>query len=252
MEYSIKEMADLAGVSSRTLRYYDEIGLLKPYRNKASTYRIYGQREVDLLQQILFYRSMDIKLEHIKDIMNNPNFNVCMALLQHHEQLLLKRTELNQLILTVEKTIAHHKGEIKMSNKEKFEGFKKEKLSENERSHGGEIREKYGEEIIEASNRKFMNLSEREYNEMQKVEEELFQALKEVVQTHDLESESAKSVFDKHKAWLNFSWPSYSSDAHKGLAEMYKADERFGEYYNNRAEMDVVDTLHDIIFKYAK
>ena len=65
MEYTIKNLAQLAGVSVRTLRYYDEIGLLKPCRVNLSGYRIYGEKEVDLLQQILFYKSIDMKLEEI-------------------------------------------------------------------------------------------------------------------------------------------------------------------------------------------
>ena len=56
MEYTVRQLAEIAGISSRTLRYYDEIGLLKPARMNSSGYRIYGQREVDRLQQILFYR----------------------------------------------------------------------------------------------------------------------------------------------------------------------------------------------------
>ncbi len=252
MKYTIKEIADLAGVTLRTLRYYDEIGLLKPNRKPTSGYRIYDQKEVDLLQQILLYRSMDLSLDQIQEIMSNPKFNITEALLAHQEQLFSRRDQLDQLIETVEKTIAYHKGEIKMSNKEKFEGFKKEKLAVNERKHGQEIREKYGEDTIKASNKKFMNLSEDEYNRMQKTEEELFQSLKEVGKTKDLETDSAKNVYDLHKAWLNFSWPSYSVEAHKGLAEMYMADERFMAYYNERAEMEVVEILHDIIIKYAK
>lgn len=58
MEYTVKEFADLAGVSGRTLRYYDQIGILKPARINESGYRIYGSEEVDLLQQILFFANL--------------------------------------------------------------------------------------------------------------------------------------------------------------------------------------------------
>ena len=66
MEYTVQKLAQLAGVSSRTLRYYDEIGILKPARTNSSGYRIYGQQEVDRLQQILFYRELGVTLELIK------------------------------------------------------------------------------------------------------------------------------------------------------------------------------------------
>ena len=68
MEYSIKKLSEIAGVSTRTLRYYDEIGLLKPARDSSSGYRRYGKKQVDILQQILFYKELGISLDEIKEI----------------------------------------------------------------------------------------------------------------------------------------------------------------------------------------
>ena len=195
---------------------------------------------------------MDMKLEEIQKIISRSDFDISMALIDHLQQLVLRRNQLDQLISTVEKTIAYNKGEIRMSNKEKFEGFKKEILTENESKFGEEVREKYSEETLIDSNKRFMNLSEDEFNNMQNTENEMFHSLKEVVKTKDLESEAAKDVYENHKAWLNFTWKSYSSEAHIGLAEMYVGDERFSKYYNARAEAEVVTTLRDIIIKYAK
>ncbi|MGG7214638.1 MerR family transcriptional regulator [Clostridium nigeriense] len=252
MEYAIKKLAEMAGVSTRTLRYYDEIGLLKPCRVNSSGYRIYGEKEVDILQQILLYRSMDISLDEIQNIISNPNFDICKSLIEHRKGLISRRNQLDQLILTVEKTIEYKKGERSMSNKEKFQGFKKERLEENEAKYGKEIRDKYGKETIEASNKKFMNMSEEDFNEMNKIEEEIFKGLLEVVENGDLDSKTARDVYENHKRWLGFTWNSYSKEAHIGLAEMYVADERFAKYYNDKAGIEVVNTLRDIIVKYAK
>lgn len=251
MEYTIKKLADIAGVSARTLRYYDEIELLKPCRITSSGYRIYGEKEVDLLQQILFYRSLDMKLEEIQDIISHPDFDVDKALLQHHKRLISRRNQIDQLIETVEKTLAYKKGVIEMSNKEKFEGFKKEKIAENEAQYGKEIEEKYGKDKVEASNKKFMSLTEQDFNKMQLIESEMFEALKKVMVTKDYNSLEAEVVFSRHKEWLCFTWPSYSSEAHKGLAEMYVADERFAKYYNDRVGLGAVEVLRDIILKFA-
>lgn len=252
MEYTIKKLAEMAGISTRTLRYYDEIGLLKPCRVNSSGYRIYGEREVDILQQILLYRSMDIKLEEIQKIISNSSFDICQSLIEHQKNLIARRNQLDQLILTVEKTIEYKKGEISMSNKEKFEGLKKERLEENERKYGKEIRDKYGKETVEASNKKFMNMSEEDLNKMSEIEEKIFSGLLEVVNTEDLESKAAQEVYENHKNWLSFTWNSYSKEAHIGLAEMYVADERFAKYYNDKAGKEVVKTLRDIIVRYAK
>lgn len=252
MEYTIKKLAEMAGISTRSLRYYDEIGLLKPCRVNSSGYRIYGEKEVDILQQILLYRSMDIKLDEIQNIISNPSFDICQSLIEHQKNLISRRNQLDQLILTVEKTIKYKKGEISMLNKQKFEGFKKESLDKNEKKYGKEIREKYGKETVEASNKKFMNMSEEEFNKMNKIEEEIFNGLLEVVASRDLDSKTARDVYENHKKWLGFTWPSYSKEAHIGLAEMYVTDERFAKYYNDKAGLEVVNTLRDIIVKYAK
>lgn len=252
MEYTSKKFAELSGVSVRTLRYYDEIGLLKPCRINSSGYRIYGEEEVDLLQQILIYRSMDMKLEDIQKLIYQPDFNIYSALKEHYNQLISRKNQLEQLILTVEKTLEHKKGEREMSNKEKFEAFKKNKLEENEAKHGNEIREKYGKETVEASNKKWMNMSEEDINKMQEIEREMFESLSKVINSNDLDSEEAQNVYKKHKDWLCFSWPVYSTEAHAGLAEMYVADERFAKYYNDKAGLGATEVLRNIIVKYAK
>lgn len=98
MEYTIKRMAELSGVSSRTLRFYDEINLLKPAKLSPSGYRIYGNQEVDRLQHILFYRSLEFKLEQIREILDNPTFNHQQALLQHQKMLKEKRKQIDTLL----------------------------------------------------------------------------------------------------------------------------------------------------------
>lgn len=86
MEYTINNLSKLAGVSTRTLRYYDEIGLLKPKRISTSGYRIYGEDEVNLLQQILFYKELDLSLEKIRSIVNSEDFD-CVAALYEHKKI---------------------------------------------------------------------------------------------------------------------------------------------------------------------
>src|SRR6478735_5387324 len=117
MEYTVQKLASLAGVSTRTLRYYDEIGILKPARINSSGYRIYGQAEVDRLQQILFYRELGISLESIKEIVTVSSFDGAAALREHREKLLEKKEQLEMLIANVDKTIAVTEGRMNMSNK---------------------------------------------------------------------------------------------------------------------------------------
>ncbi|MEQ2526844.1 MerR family transcriptional regulator [Bacillaceae bacterium CLA-AA-H227] len=250
MEYTVQKLAQLAGVSSRTLRYYDEIGILKPARINSSGYRIYGQREVDRLQQILFYRELGVNLETIKDIMTSPSYDGAKALKEHREQLLEKRKQLDLLISNVEKTIASTEGRINMSNKEKFEGFKKKMVEENEQKYGKEIREKYGEETVNKSNAKLMNMSEADYEAVTKLEAQVKATLAEAFKTGDPASELAQKAADLHKQWLTYYWTEYSEAAHAGLADMYVGDERFTAYYD-KEQPGTAEFLRDAIHIYT-
>lgn len=88
MEYTVQKLGQLA----RTLRYYDEIGLLKPARINSSGYRIYCSNEVDRLQQILFYRELGVNLDSIKEIITSPIFDASTALKEHRKKLLEKKS----------------------------------------------------------------------------------------------------------------------------------------------------------------
>ncbi|MDN4495179.1 MerR family transcriptional regulator [Ureibacillus aquaedulcis] len=250
MEYTISKLAKLAGVSSRTLRYYDEIDLLKPSRINSSGYRIYGQKEVDRLQQILFFRELEVDLETIIQIMNEPNFDQSNALIHHYNQLVQKRARLDKLIETIDKTIAHQKGEITLNNHEKFEAFKDNLVTENEQKYGEEIRKKYGDKTVDESNAKFRGMSKEDYEAMEKLGNEILELLPKAFKTGDPSSELAQQLAAKHKEWLTYSWPSYSKEAHRGLAEMYVADERFTAYYDKGIEGGT-EFLKDAIFVYV-
>ncbi|MGX6444718.1 MerR family transcriptional regulator [Neobacillus sp. K501] len=250
MEYTVQKLASLAGVSTRTLRYYDEIGILKPARINSSGYRIYGQAEVDRLQQILFYRELGVGLESIKDIVTSPSFDGAQALREHHEKLLEKREQLNLLIANVEKTIAVTEGRMNMSNKEKFEGFKKKLIEDNEKKYGKEIREKYGEETVNASNAKMMNMTQEQYDEVTALADQVQFTLAEAFKTGDPAGELAQKAVDLHKQWLTYYWSEYSKEAHAGLAQMYVDDERFTAYYD-KEQPGTAEFLRDAVHIYT-
>jgi len=250
MEYTVQKLGKLAGVSTRTLRYYDEIGILKPARINASGYRIYGQKEVDKLQQILFYRELGVGLDSIREIVTAPSFDGAKALREHRGKLLEKREQLDMLIANVEKTIALTEGRISMTDKEKFEGFKQKLLDDNEKKYGKEVREKYGESAVEKSYDKVKNMTREEYDELTKLSEEITKILGEAFKTGDPAGDLAQRAADLHKQWLTFYWDSYSKEAHAGLAQMYVDDERFRAYYDKK-QPGTAEFLRDAILIYT-
>lgn len=250
MEYTVQSLAKIAGISSRTLRYYDEIGLLKPARINSSGYRIYAQAEVDRLQQILFYRELGISLENIRDILNAPSFDELNALKEHRVKLLERRKQLDLLIANVNQTIAVKEGGIRMTDSEKFAGFKQKMIDENEKKYGKEIREKYGEETVNDSNKKLLNMNEEQYLEIGKLGTQINETLKAAMATGDPAGDLAQKAADLHRQWLSLTWDKYSKEAHAGLAQMYVDDERFTAYYDQIAPGAAV-FLRDAILIYT-
>ena len=125
MEYTIHKLANLSGVTVRTLHHYDQIGLLCPMRMGSNGYRIYGEKEGDLLQRILFYRELGIPLKRIKQIINADDFHKEKELEEQLKTFIQKSARLDMLIVNLRKTLRTLKGEASMSDEEKFEGFKK-------------------------------------------------------------------------------------------------------------------------------
>lgn len=145
--YTVKQLSELAGVSIRTLHYYDEIGLLKPSAVGENSYRYYDENALLRLQQILFYREMDIGLLQIKDILDSSDFDLVTALQTHRQMLAAKIARLQGLIQTVDSTIMHLTGEVNIDFKTLFEGFSEEKQKQYEQ----EIREKYDPDRVRES-----------------------------------------------------------------------------------------------------
>lgn len=236
-QYTVHELATISGVSVRTLHYYDELGLLYPMCIAENGYRIYGSKEVDKLQQILFYRELKVPLKRIKDIMDAPDYDKAKELEKQLQQLLLQKEQLELLIQNISKTISNLKGENVMSDTEKFEGFKQKMINDNENEYGKEIREKYGDEIIDASYAKVKGMSQKQWEEAKKLSEQILVTLKKAFEQGDPTSELAQKACDLHRQWLCMFWKegTYSKEAHKALAEGYVADERFTAYYDKIA-----------------
>ena len=144
MRYTVKQLADLAGVTTRTLRYYDKIGLLHPAAYGDNGYRYYADDAVLRLQQILFYRELDFTLEQIKAILDRPGFDLLLALEGHKRALLERGERVKRLIDTIEKTIMHLQGEIKMTQKDFYTGFDEEK----QKRYEEQARQRYGDEAM--------------------------------------------------------------------------------------------------------
>lgn len=233
MEYTVKQLAELAHISPRTLRYYHQIGLLRPGRISQAGYRLYGPAQVDRLQQILFYRELGLPLEHIASLLDAPDFDRQKALHSHLAALRQQREQLDSLILTVEKTIQHETGGTMMTDPEKFEGFKARIIQENEARYGAELRERYGDLPVDRANQCVRSLTPEEYDAWKSLGNEILSLLEQAVRSRaDPGGETGRRAAQLHRRWLSYSWEQYSPAAHKALAQMYVDDARFTAYYD--------------------
>ncbi|MCR8635157.1 MerR family transcriptional regulator [Paenibacillus radicis (ex Xue et al. 2023)] len=216
----VKEVADLVGISVRTLHHYDEIGLLAPEETTDSGYRLYSDDNLEILQQILFFRELGFPLKKIKEIINSPSFDRKEALELHYSMLLEKRSQLDTMIGTIEKTIQHLKGEIQMTNKEKFEGFD---FSHN--PYEQEARERWGDEAVDQANLKLGNMSKEEQKELPETMNSIYKKLAPLRKGLPDSAESQAAI-EEWYVLLN-KMGSYSLDAFRGLGQLYLDDERF-------------------------
>lgn len=231
--YTVRELAQLTGLTPRALRYYDAIGLLRPARDAGNDYRLYGPQEVDRLEQILLYRAMGVPLERIRHILDTPGMDQAGALREHLEHLLERRREVEELIHVVRRTLEEMEGGSHMSGKERFERMKQQVVRENEAAYGREIREKYGSEAADSYAARVAGMTEEAWNQM-KAEEEGYQAaLRRAAASDDPTGVDAQEAVRLHGQWLRHFWKpeAVTPQAHIALVEMYGQDPRFTDYY---------------------
>lgn len=216
----VKEVSDLVGISVRTLHHYNEIGLLIPDEITEAGYRIYSKENLQQLQQILFFRELGFPLKKIKAIIHDPTFNKEEALGLHRGHLLEKREQLDELLETIDKTLLNMKGEMEMSDKEKFAGFD---FSQN--PYEEEARQRWGKEAVDESNAKINTKLKQELKGFEDEFNEIYRKLAEV-RHENPDSEQAQQGIHDWYVFLN-SFGNYSKEAFKGLGQMYVDDERF-------------------------
>lgn len=250
MEYLIKEFAELTGVTVRTLRHYDALGLLKPHDINESGYRIYSHEEVEKMQHILFLKALGLPLKDIQQILIAPELDYLTLLKKHRLSLLAKKESIDHLLQLVDESIQEKEGAIKMSDQQKFEAFK-DQVIEQDLAYGQEAREKYGEAVVNLSKAQLLNLSEEEYEAWQADEAQLLALLKNNSNL-DIPSDIAKTIFDQHKAWLRVAWGKYSEKSHAGLARLYVVTPDYIDYYDSKTFEGGTELLKDIILYYTE
>ena len=218
---TVKQLSRLAGVTARTLHYYDSIGLLKPSCLGDNGYRYYGEESIYLLQQILFYRELDIPLEEIKKIMGRPDFAVLPALESHRMELGKRIARLERLRQTVDHTISHLKGQKEMSNKQVFSGFSEEE----QEKYAAEAEQMYDPETVRASNRRWKSYSAEQQKQILAEGGQIYTEMVAIMPKGPASSE-AQALVERWRKNMDHFWTP-NLEQLEGLASLYNDDPRF-------------------------
>jgi MerR family transcriptional regulator, thiopeptide resistance regulator len=243
--YTVKQLADMAGVSARTLHYYDEIGLLPPSNILANGYRQYLREDLLKLQQILFFREIEMPLKEIQVVLNQQGFDLKASLEVHKKSLEEKAERILQLIDTVDHTILHIEGVIDMSSKDLYQGFsdKQQKVYEDE------ILEKYGDNEVDQSLKNWNSYSpERQAHlkeQFNRIPEQMIPFIENGVSDENVQA----LVLQFHKHMENFYQCSY--EILSGLGKMYVYDERFADNYR-KVHPNMPEFLNEAIQFYCE
>lgn len=227
MNYKIKKLANIAGVSVRTLHHYDQLGLLKPDFISDSGYRFYNQKNLEQLQQILFFKELDFSLKEIKEIMDNPSFDHSKALENHKNLLIKKRERLDKIINTVEKTIFSIKGNKKMKEKELFKGFDMSEIEEHKKKYAEETKQKWGHtDAYKESKVKTDKYTKTDWERITNEQQVIYQ---KVINNMDkgFESDIVQEAVEELRLFFNKNFYTCSPEFLKGLSDMWVNDERF-------------------------
>lgn len=217
-----KEVANLTGVSIRTLHYYEELGLLHPQRSPGNDYREYSEEDLDLLQQILFFKACGFSLQRIREIMQSEDFDREEAFLLQKKALLFEKERIERMIHSLEKSLSAWKGDKTMSQEEKFEGFNFEK-----NPYEQEARERWGDEAVESSEQSMKKLGKEGRKALEEDMNALFENLAKI-RHEDPQGEKAQEEIDKMYTFFNARFGHYYSyEMFGALGQMYVEDARF-------------------------
>lgn len=220
--FTVKKLAEISGVSVRTLHYYDQIGLLLPTVRTDKKYRLYGNDELLRLQQILLFREMDFALQDIIEILDEPGYDLIEALKRHRSALLNRKQRISTLLKTIDTTITNLKKETIMKHPEElYKGFPEEVGT----TYRNKAVEKYGKEAVEQSEKELMKLGKQGYetlqHEMESIAKSLFELRKHSPETDEVQQHIAKHYEVIRKFWGTSNLADRQADTYKGLGDLY-------------------------------
>lgn len=232
---TIQQLAKIAGTTSRTLRHYDAIGLLVPTRD-ANGYRRYSKRDVERLQLILFYRSLDFSLETIHTLLESDTDRAHILTTQV-SALREKAAYFAALAETAEATLASLQGGVQMEDEALFKGLSFDELKAHEAKHETEVKSRWGDSDAYATSQK--RAHDRSKDDWEALSQQQVDLVKPLIDLFTagvpVEDERVQTALEANHAFINDHFYDCSLDMFSGLGQMYVADARFTAFYDKYA-----------------
>jgi DNA-binding transcriptional MerR regulator len=244
-QYTIRQVAHMARVSVRTLHYYDQIGLLKPGARSEANYRLYGEAELLQLQQILFYRELEMPLDEIRRILSDPRFDLVEALQEHHARLEKEAERILTLLTTIDKTIYRLTEQNTMlSDDELYEGIEREKAERWKR----EAENLYNPAVMAESKHKLSRLTKAQWEEVKREGDEITQQIAALMGS-DPSSAAVQASLARHHAWIEHFYTA-PADLYRGLGDLYASHAEFRATYD-KYKPGLADFMRQAMHIYA-
>lgn len=224
--YTVSRLAKMAGVSVRTLHHYDQIGLLRPSARTEAGYRLYGEPDLLRLQQILFFKELDMPLDEVRRVLDDPGFDQ-VAALERHRLLLHRRMErLSRLLKTIDKTIDRLEGDtMTLTDEELYEGFTPEEIEQVKR----EARAMYDPVLVEESEQRVKKMGRAEWKAVSAEGEAVTTGLAALADRDPGDAE-VQELIARHHAWIENFYPC-SAEVYRGLGRGYVEHPKFRAFY---------------------
>lgn len=253
MYYKVKEVADIAGVSVRTLHHYDRIGLLKPDHVTGTGYRQYSEDNLKRLQQICFLKELDFPLKKIQELLSKDTGDVNVMLDKHKHLLELKVERLLRIIDTIDKTKNANKRGETMTDKEMFDGFDMSEIEAQKDKYAVEVEERWGNtDAYKQSAKKTAKYSADDWKHITAKTERAYKAMVELMeQGVMIEDDRVQELTGMLRQYITEDYYDCTKEIYAGLGQMYVLDERFTKNLDKHGK-GFAKYLSDAIAYYCK
>ena len=248
MSYSVGQVARLAGITIRTLHHYHEIGLLVPSGHSSAGYRRYSEADLDRLQRVLFYRELGFPLEEIVTLLDDPTIDAEEHLRRQHDLLNRRIERLRDMVTAVERAMEAHQVGISLTPEERFEVF-----GENDPAqYADETKERWGDtDAYKESMRRTSRYTKEDWLKIKAETADLHQRMAAAFTGGAAaDSEAAMDLAEEHRQQISRWFYDCGYEIHRGLAELYLADQRFARNYDDMMP-GLAQFVHDAILANA-